>query len=144
MKRISVKETEPDAYKAMYELEKYTKNSNVPQKLRELIKVRASQINHCAFCIDMHTEEAILSGENERRLFALPGWKESHLFTEAEKAVLQLTEEVTLISKNGVKESTYNKVIQFYGENIFAQLLMQIIVINSWNRIAVSTKMVYK
>ena len=143
-KRISIKEIEPDAYKAMYELENYTKTSELPIKLRQLIKIRASQINHCAYCVEMHTEHAITEGENESRIFALPVWKESHLFTEEEKAVLQLTEEITLISEHGVKEDTYTNVINLYGEKLLAQIIMQIVVINSWNRIAVSTKMIYK
>jgi AhpD family alkylhydroperoxidase len=143
-KRISIKEIEPAAYKAMYELENYTKTSEIPVKLRQLIKIRASQVNGCAYCVDMHTEHAVAEGESARRIFALPVWKESHLFTEEERAVLQLTEEITLISVQGVKEDTYKDIINFYGEKLLAQIIMQIIVINSWNRIAVSTKMIYK
>ena len=143
-KRISIKETEPDAYKAMLGLEHYTSNSKLPQQLRELIKIRASQLNNCAYCIDMHTEEALKVGETSRRIFAISAWKESPLFSEEERAVLQLTEEITLIAKDGVRNETYKKVLGFYDKNDLAQIIMQIIVINSWNRIAVSTKMIYK
>ena len=108
-----------------------------------MIKIRASQINGCAYCIDMHTQEALEIGETQRRIFALSAWKESPLFTEEERVVLQLTEEVTLISKDGGSDDTYDKVINAYGKNGLAQLIMQIIIINSWNRIAVSTKQVF-
>lgn len=143
-KRISIKDLEPNAYKAMLELENYTKTAQIPSSLRELIKIRSSQINGCSYCVDMHTEDAMKEGESARRIFALSVWKESHLFTDAERAVLQLTEEVTLISLEGVKDTTYENVIKFFGEKVIAQIIMQIVVINSWNRIAVSTKMIYK
>lgn len=143
-KRISIKELEPNAYKAMLELENYAKTAQIPSSLRQLIKIRSSQINGCSYCIDMHSEDAIKDGESARRIFALSVWKESHLFTEEEKAILQLTEEVTLISLEGVKDATYKNVIKFFGEKVLAQIIMQIVVINSWNRIAVSTKMIYK
>lgn len=142
-KRIAIKEIEPEAYKAMLVMEHYTSNSKLPQELRELIKIRASQINNCAYCIDMHTEEALKIGETTRRIFALSAWKESPLFSENERAVLQLTEEITLIGKDGVHDETYKAVLKYHDENELAQMIMQIIVINSWNRIAVSTKMIY-
>ncbi len=143
MKRINISKTEPQAYKGMLVLEQYVRNSQIVPRLRELIKIRASQINGCAYCIDMHTQEALKIGETQRRIFALPAWKESPLFTEEERAVLQLTEEVTLIAGNGVSDETYSKVLGFYGENVLGQIIMQIIVINSWNRIAVSTHQVF-
>jgi AhpD family alkylhydroperoxidase len=143
MDRISIKNLEPDAYKAMLGLEQYIRNSPISPLLLEMIKIRASQINGCAYCIDMHTQEALEIGETQRRIFALSAWKESPLFTEEERVVLQLTEEVTLISKDGVSDDTYDKVINAYGKNGLAQLIMQIIIINSWNRIAVSTKQVF-
>ena len=135
---------QPAAYKAMNELDKYVATSSIPPLHRELIKIRASQINGCAYCIDIHTQEALSIGETQRRIFALSAWKESPLFTEEERAVLQLTEEVTLISIDGVADDTYNKVVQFYGEKGIAQIIMQIIIINSWNRIAVSTKQIFE
>ena len=98
-KRINIAMLEPDAYKAMSGLESYIRHSKLPALLREMIKIRASQINGCAYCIDMHTREALQLGETQRRIFALSAWKESPLFSEEERAVLQLTEEVTQISK---------------------------------------------
>ena len=143
MKRISIPDLEPGAYKGMYGLESYIRNSQIEPILRELIKIRASQINGCAYCIDMHTQEAIKLGETQRRIFALSAWKESPLFTEKEKAVLRLTEEVTLISADGLSDEVYNKVLELFGENVLAQIIMQVIIINSWNRIAVSTHQVF-
>ncbi|MGE5520275.1 MAG: carboxymuconolactone decarboxylase family protein [Candidatus Dadabacteria bacterium] len=142
--RISIKELEPEAYKAMLTVEEYTKHTDVSPILKELIKMRASQINGCAFCLDMHTEDAISLGETPRRIFLLAAWKECHLFTEEEKAVLQLTEEMTLISKKGVTDETYEKVISLFGEKRTAQMMMLIVQINSWNRISVSTRAIYK
>jgi len=143
-KRISIKDVEPEAYKAILVLENYVKTIQLNPRLTELIKIRASQINGCAYCIDMHTEHAIKIGESERRIFALSVWKESHLFTDEERAVLQLTEDVTSISIHGVTDDTYNRVVNYYSEKITAQIIIQIVLINSWNRIAVSTKMIYK
>lgn len=143
-KRVSIKTVEPGAYEAMMALENYGEAVPVEPKLKELIKIRASQINGCAYCLDMHTEDALKIGENERRIFAVSVWKESHLFTEEERVVLQLTDEVTLISAHGVSDATYNRVVDIYGEKTTAQLIMLIVVINSWNRIAVTTKQIYK
>jgi AhpD family alkylhydroperoxidase len=142
--RISVKDIEPEAYKAMLALENYAKNIQLNPKIKELIKIRASQINGCAYCLDMHTEYAVKLGESERRIFVLSAWKESHLFSEEEKIVLQITEEITSISNQGLTDDTYNRVLNFFGEKITAQIIMQIVLINSWNRIAVATKMIYK
>lgn len=142
--RFSMNEVEPEAFKAMMALENYTISTQVNPILKELIKIRASQINKCAYCLDMHTEDAIKLGESERRIYLLSAWKESHLFTNEEKIALQLTEEVTLIAANGVTEETYNKSISYFGEKTTAQLIMLVIVINAWNRICVSTHAMYK
>src|ERR1051326_2852195 len=143
-KRISIKNIEPEAYQAMMALENYSKSIQINPKLKELINIRASQLNGCAYCIDMHSERAVKLGESERRIFALSAWKESHLFSEEERLILQMTEEVTLINVQGLTDVTYTSVVNFFGEKITAQILMQIVLINSWNRIAVSTKMIYK
>jgi AhpD family alkylhydroperoxidase len=143
MSRKSIKDIEPGAYKAMLGLEQYIRSSQIPPILRELIKIRASQINGCAYCIDMHTQEALKIGETQRRIFALSAWKESPLFTEEERTVLQLTEEITLISEDGVNDETYDRALKIYGENGLAQIIMQVIIINSWNRITVSSSQIY-
>lgn len=143
-KRINIASLEPEGYKAMSGLERYIRHTKLPALLREMIKIRASQINGCAYCIDMHTREALQVGETQRRIFALSAWKESPLFSEEERAVLQLTEEVTLISKHGVSDETYNNALKFYGENELAQIIMQVIIINSWNRIAISCNQIFE
>ena len=142
--RISMKDIEPYAYKAMMALENYTQGSQISNTLKVLIKIRASQINRCAYCIDMHTEDAIKYGESERRIFALSAWTESHLFTNEERAALQLTEELTILGNHGISEVTYQNCIDTFGEKTTAQIIMQIVVINAWNRIAIPTKMIYK
>lgn len=144
MKRISILETAPEGYKAMQGLEHYIRNSGLSATLRELIKIRASQLNGCAYCIDMHTEEALKIGESQRRLFAVAAWKESPLFSDEERIALQLTDEVTLIGREGVTDDTYDKAIAAFGENQTAKIIMQIVIINSWNRIAVSGKQEYE
>ena len=106
---------------------------------KQLIKVRASQINSCAFCINMHTKEALKSGETQQRLFLLSAWKETTIFSEEERALLVMTEEVTLIHRNGLSDSTYQQAKQFFSEERIAEIILSIVMINAWNRIAVST-----
>ena len=143
-KRINIKDLEPKAFSAMLGMEAYIRSTSLPPLLLELIKVRASVLNGCAYCIDMHSQEALKEGETTRRLFAVAAWTESPLFTEAERASLQLTDEVTLVSDGGVSDETYDAVIKHFGENGTAQIIMQIIIINSWNRIAISTKQIFE
>ncbi|UTV30644.1 carboxymuconolactone decarboxylase family protein [Photobacterium atrarenae] len=143
-KRISISQLEPDAYKSMFGLEKYLNNTNLEKSLKELIKIRASQINGCAYCIQIHTEEAMKHGETEQRIFALSAWKESPLFNDQERAVLQLTEKVTLIAEGGLPKECYDAALSTLGEQVLAQAIMQIVTINAWNRIAVATHMVHE
>ncbi|AGH81044.1 alkylhydroperoxidase [Psychromonas sp. CNPT3] len=139
--RIRVDQLEPASYKPMIALEQYLATTDIEPSLKELIKVKASIINKCAYCIQMHTEQARSNGETEQRLYALTAWQESPLFSEKERAVLALTEEVTLISEKGVTDATYSNALKYLGENGLAQCIMQIVTINAWNRIALSTKM---
>ena len=140
-KRINIQQLEPEAYKAMYTLEKYLQTTQLTDTHKELLKIRASQINGCAFCLNMHTKDARKYGETEQRIYLLNAWKETSLFTEEEKILLALTEEITLISNGGVSEETYQKAKIIFSENYLAQIIMAIITINAWNRIAVSTHM---
>lgn len=142
--RISIKDLEPNAYKAMFGLEKYLNSTDIDKTLGELIKIRASQINGCAYCIELHTEDALKNGESHRRIFALSAWWESPLFSEKEKIVLQITEEVSLISNRGLTNETYNNAKNHFNDNEIAQVIMQIGTINLWNRIAVSTHMFHE
>ncbi|MBC7934696.1 MAG: carboxymuconolactone decarboxylase family protein [Rhizobacter sp.] len=140
-KRLNIQELQPEAYKAMYALEKYLTTTDLPKNYKELIKIRASQINGCPFCIDMHTKDAIKGGETSRRIFLLNAWRETDLFTEEEKLVLAMTEEVTLISNGGLTANTCGKLTGLFGKVYIAQLLMMIVTINAWNRIAISTNL---
>ncbi len=137
--RIDIPTLEPEAYKAMFALEDYLQRSNLSKTHLELIKIRASQLNGCAFCIDMHTSDALNQGESPRRIFLLNAWKETELFSEEEKIVLAITEEVTLIHQNGLSEQTYEQAEKFFDKHYLAQLLMAVVTINAWNRIAIST-----
>lgn len=137
--RIQIDQVEPNAYKAMYALENYLQQSQLSKTHKELIKIRASQINGCAFCIDMHTKDALKLGESPQRIFLLNGWRETDLFTEEERILLQITEEVTLIHEKGLTSATYKKALELFDENYFSQIIMAITVINAWNRMAIST-----
>lgn len=108
---------------------------------KELIKIRASQINGCSYCLDMHTRDALKLGETQQRLFVLSAWRETDLFTAEEKALLALVEEVTLIHQKGVTDETYKGAEKFFSAETIAQIIMAIVLINAWNRIAISTHM---
>ncbi|MEF2248616.1 carboxymuconolactone decarboxylase family protein [Paenibacillus sp. IITD108] len=130
----------PKAYQAVVNLNDVVSNSSIDKSLQELIKIRASQINGCAYCIDLHTKDARKKGETEQRIYALSAWKESNFFTETEKSVLALTEAITLINKEQVPDDIYNEVEKHFNEEEIAQLIMSIITINAFNRIAISTR----
>ncbi len=143
-KRTSIHEVDPAAVTAVLTLEKYGSTVKINPIYKELIKIRASQINGCAYCLDMHTEDAIKLGETPRRIYAVSVWHESHLFNEEERAILQLTEEVTKISEHGVCDQTYDKVLSLFGEKLTAQIIMLIATINVWNRMNVATQSIFK
>lgn len=139
--RVNIKQTEPGAYKAMYALEDYLATTKLSKTQKQLIKIHASQINRCAYCIDLHTSEALKHGESAQRIFLLNAWRETDLFTEEEQLLLAITEEVTLIHRQGLTTETYQKAEQFFGCNGIAQIIMAVVTINAWNRIAVSTNL---
>lgn len=142
MERIRINKLEPKAYEAMYALEKYLSTTRVTPTHKELIKIRASQINGCAFCLDMHVKDAKKLGETDQRIYLLNAWKEvTGIYSEEEKVILAMTEEITLISKKGLSEETYNRAIDLFDENYVAEIIMTIVTINGWNRIAISTEM---
>lgn len=141
--RIDIQQLEPNAYKAMFALENYLQNSRLSKTHLELIKIRASQINGCAFCINIHTSDALKHGETAQRIFLLNAWKETELFTEEEKSILAITEEITLI-KNGLSDKTYTQAEKLFDGNQIAQIIMAVVTINAWNRIAISTKKMVK
>ncbi len=139
--RINIMKLQPNTYKAMFGLEEYLATTTLDPVIKELIKIRTSQINGCAYCIQMHTDAARKIGEPEQRLYALSAWKESPLFSDKERAVLSLTDEITLISKNGLSKDSYEQALQALGENALAEAIMMIVTANAWNRIGVATAM---
>jgi len=139
--RINLKQLEPKVYEVLYSMEEYLSTTDLSVQLRELIKVRVSQINKCAFCIELHSKDAIKAGETQRRLLALTAWEESPLFSDEEKAVLAFTEAITLISHAGVSDAVFAEVKRYYNDNQICQIIAAINQMNFWNRIALSTKM---
>ena len=131
----------PDGYKVMLAFEKYLNGTSLSEVHKNLVRIRASQINGCSYCVDMHTQEAREAGESERRVYALTSWRETPFFSDDERAVLALTEEVTLITER-VSEQTYANAISVLGEKYVAEVIFAIIAINGWNRIGVATNMI--
>jgi AhpD family alkylhydroperoxidase len=126
----------------MSALDKYISESAIGKLQREMIKIRASQINGCAYCVNSHTRSARVFGETEQRIYLMSVWRESgDIFTEEEKLLLEMTEEITLIHNAGLSDRLYEKAIELIGEEKTAQVIMAIITINAWNRIGVSLNM---
>ena len=142
MTRFELGQTDPAALKVMMGLERYVRTSGLEHTLLELIKVRASQMNRCAFCIDMHTKDARQAGETEQRLYALNAWAETPFFSPQERAALKLTEVVTELGEAGVPDEVYDEVCRYFSPEQVTQLLMAIVVINAWNRISITARTV--
>jgi len=140
-KRIRIPKVEPEAMKPMAALEKYMATTKIDKLHKELIKIRASQINGCTYCMDKHSKDARSIGETEQRLYVLSHWRETDLFSEEEQAILAMTEAITLLPQ-GVSDETYERAAKLFDEQYLAQLIMAIITINAWNRIGVSTHMI--
>ncbi len=136
--RIVIPTVAPEAYQALMNLEKYIGTTSLTPIHKELIKIRASQINGCAFCINMHTADARKHGVSEKQIYLLSAWKEADIYTEEEQAILALTEQVTLIS-NHVSEEVYQNAARLFDEKYLAEIILAIITINSWNRFAITT-----
>jgi AhpD family alkylhydroperoxidase len=135
--RLNYNEVAPGALRAMLEVEKYAKNSGLESSLYELVKTRASQINGCAYCIDMHTKDARKAGETEQRLYGLSAWRETPFYTDRERAALAWTEALTVISNNDVPDELYANLSEHFSEKERVDLTMAIIAINGWNRLAI-------
>lgn len=131
----------PAAYKAMLGLETFVQSSGIEKSLIELIKIRASQVNGCAFCIDMHTKDARKAGETEQRIYMLNAWREAPFYSESERAVLALTEAVTLVTEGHVPDDVYAEAARHFDTQQLGGIIMAIVTINAWNRIAISTRM---
>ena len=132
--RLNYAQVAPQSYKTMLDFSNYTKTSVLEGPLKELVKIRASQMNGCAYCLDMHTKDARAAGETETRIFMLNAWRESDLYTAREKAALAWTEALTLISETHAPGDVYQEVRNFFSEKEIVDLAHAIVVINSWNR----------
>ncbi|MEU7935698.1 carboxymuconolactone decarboxylase family protein [Micromonospora echinofusca] len=139
MQRINVAEVAPQAYQAVLGLEKYVR-ANVGHTVLELVKLRASMLNGCAFCVDMHSRDALAAGEADRRLFAVAAWREAPFFDERERTALALTDAVTRLGEHGVPDDVWDAAAKVWSEKELADLLMAIATINVWNRIAVTCR----
>ncbi|HEX6631339.1 MAG TPA: carboxymuconolactone decarboxylase family protein [Gemmatimonadaceae bacterium] len=136
--RIDQARVSPRAVHAMLGLEQYVRDSALEPTLVHLVKLRASYINGCAYCVDMHSKEALVDGETEQRIFAVPVWRETPFFTPRERAALAWTETVTELARTGVPDADFEAVRAEFSEAELVDLTMAIVTINGWNRLAVS------
>jgi len=136
--RIDYSKVGPGASKAVLGLETYVRHSSLEHSLVELVKLRASYINGCAYCVDMHSKDALAAGETEQRIFAVPVWRETPFFTPRERAALAFTEAVTLISEDGVPDDVYDAAREQFSEQEMVDLTIAIATINVWNRVAIT------
>lgn len=139
MSRINIGAVAPEAYRAVLGLEKYVQ-VNVDHTVLELVKLRASMLNGCSFCVDMHSRDALAAGESSRRLFAVAAWREAPFFTERERAALALTDAVTRLGEHGVPDEVWDAAAKVWSEKELADLVIAIATINVWNRISVTSQ----
>jgi len=137
--RLNLQKLIPEAYQKLIHIDQYVSTSGINELQQELVKIRASQINGCAFCINMHIKDALKHGEDPKRIYVLSAWREAKKwFSEEDQLILMLTEEITLIANGGLSDTTYNKAVEVFGEETTAKLIIAIININAWNRLGVS------
>jgi AhpD family alkylhydroperoxidase len=140
--RLSYAKAAPAAYRAMAALERYVKECGLELPLIELVKIRVSQINGCAYCLDMHTQDARAEGESEKRIYTLPAWRETPFFSEREQAALAWAEAVTLVSETHVPDDVYEQARAQFSEEELVNLTMVVVAINGWNRLSISFRAV--
>ncbi|HEY6838371.1 MAG TPA: carboxymuconolactone decarboxylase family protein [Geobacteraceae bacterium] len=142
MTRIKYDEVAPDVLKAMFDLERHVEQSGLEFSLLDLVKLRASQINGCAACIDMHAKAALARGETEQRLYELDAWRETPFYSERERAALAWTEAVTIITDGHVSEKVYDEVRHQFTDVELVNLTLAVVAVNGWNRFGVAFRMV--
>ncbi len=140
--RLDYQKASPNAVKAMMGLDAAVHRSGLDPGLIELVKMRASQINGCAYCLDMHSKDAIARGETAQRLFGLDAWRETPYYTERERAALEWTEAVTLVSQTHVPDEAFEVVKEQFSDEEIMNLTLAVVAINGWNRIAISFRLV--
>ena len=137
-KRLDYSKAAPGSVQAMYKLEKFVEESGLERSLLELVKTRVSQINGCAYCIDMHTKDARALGESEQRLYALNAWRETPFYTDRERAALAWAEVITLISQSHASDEEFEAARAQFSEEELVKLTLAVITINGWNRLAIA------
>jgi AhpD family alkylhydroperoxidase len=140
--RINYPQKSPELFRAFMDFSAALRNSAVEEKVRDLVQVRASQINGCAFCLDMHVKQAKITGERELRLYHVAIWRESELFSPRERAALAWTEALTRLPEGGVPDDLYERVRGQFSEKELSDLAFEVMAINAWNRISIAFKAV--
>lgn len=140
--RFNYVKTAPGAFKAMLGMAQYLHECGLPESLLNLVNLRASQINGCAYCLDMHWKDLRAGGENEQRLYSLDAWRESPYYSDRERAALKWTEAVTLITNGHVRDEIYDEVRPFFSDKELSDLTLAIVAINGWNRLNISARTV--
>jgi AhpD family alkylhydroperoxidase len=133
--RLNYGQVAPGAIAAMRNLGRYLSSSGLEHSVLHLVKLRASQINGCAYCVDMHTKDARADGETEQRLYAVAVWRDAPFFTERERAALAWTDALTRVSEGGVSDELYRSVLKHFSEKELVDLTMAVVAINGWNRL---------
>ena len=138
-KRKFLKDVDPLAFETMLGFEKYLALSSLTKTHAELIKIRVSQINKCSYCIDKHIQDALKYGEDPRRIYLLSAWRETSFFSDEERAILELLEEITLISESGVSDRVHDNALNILGQKYLTEVMLAIIAMNAWNRVGITT-----
>ncbi|RFZ85150.1 carboxymuconolactone decarboxylase family protein [Mucilaginibacter terrenus] len=137
--RFNLQSAVPDAYAPLIQMDKLLAETKLERIQREMIKIRTSQINGCAYCLNAHTKDAVKYGENPQRIFVMSAWREArNWFSETDQLILELTEEVTLISNHGVSDAIFEKAVALLGEETTAKVILAIVAMNSWNRLGIA------
>ncbi|GGP15596.1 carboxymuconolactone decarboxylase family protein [Oceanobacillus neutriphilus] len=136
--RINYFKVDPAALETIMNAEKYVRKTSIDRKLKELIKIRISQINGCSYCLNMHTKAAKKLKVSDEKINKLKNWKEAEIFAEEERAAFALAENMTLVSENGVSDELYELAREHYSEKEYVELVMVIIQINTWNRLSIA------
>jgi AhpD family alkylhydroperoxidase len=136
--RIQYTKAAPGAYRAMFGLEKYLHDCGLETALLDLVRMRASQINGCAFCLDMHSKDARAAGETEQRLYVLDAWREAPFYSPRERAALAWTEALTLVADDHVPDDVYSEARQHFSEQELVNLSLAVVAINGWNRLSIA------
>jgi len=137
--RFNLLSVVPDAYAPLIQMDKLLADTKLERIQREMIKIRTSQINGCAYCLNAHTKDAVKYGENPQRIFVMSAWREArNWFSETDQLILELTEQVTLISKHGVSDELFERAVTLLGEETTAKIILAIVAMNSWNRLGIA------